>query len=155
MEIIKEIKINKYYEIHDKDEYADCWDGEHCLAAIEENYKHVKNRVKAIYVDGEYWVIEMSNGVQHTHDDYYGITAFKGNYELYSQTHYVGGAEWDNQEEVINGVMGIVREIYMFEEVAQKKGELSCGTTGKELLETEPYDQHTKEELNKMLKVTW
>lgn len=59
------------------------------------------------------------------------------------------------EEEVINGVMGIVREIYVFEDVAQKNGSLTCGTTGKELLETEAYDQKTQEELNKMIKITW
>ncbi len=156
MESRKELRINKFYEIHGKDEFADCWDGEHCLAAIEENYKDVKNRVKGIYVDGDNWIIEMSDGIQHTHDDYCGITAFKGNHELYSQTYYGNtNPQWDDERDVADAVMGIVREIYMFEEVAQTNGSLTCGTTGQELFETEPYDQKPQEELNKMLKIVW
>lgn len=154
------LKLNKKFELHDKNEFKGCWDYEHCINEVEKNYKDVKNRIKAVYVKGVNWIVEMEDGIQHSHNDCWGVTAFKGNLELTSCSYYNGSKTFDLSDEraIYYAVIDLIREIYVLEKYSQKNtdqtvidGVISC----KDLFETDPYNQKTQEELSKMIKIVW
>lgn len=153
------LKLNKNFELHDKNKYEGCWDYEHCINEVEKNYKDVKNRIKAVYVKGENWIVEMKDGIQHSHNDYYGVTAFRGNLELTSCSYYNDSKTFDlsDEREIYYAIINLIREIYVLEKYSQKNTDQLFGddVSCKDLFETDPYNQKTQKELNKMIKIVW
>ena len=153
------LKLNKKFELHNKNEFEGCWDYEHCINEVEKNYKDVKNRIKAVYVKGVNWIVEMEDGIQHKHNDYVGVTAFRGNLELSSCSYYSGSKTFDlnNEKEIYSAVIDLIREIYALEKYSQKNTDQTVvdGVSSKRLYETNSYDQKTQEELSKMIKIVW